>query len=584
MTAPPVSLPPKRYGWSSREGTLAAGVSLLAAVVVVSPFFFKGTGSGHDIKFHFASWLDVAGQWRQGIVFPRWAEWANYGYGEPRFIFYPPLSWLFGALLVLRWNRAASVFIIAVQTFAGWSGYLLLRRLCDGRVARLFGAACFAANPYALLIVYHRSDFAELMALSFFPLLLLCVLTLSGCLGVHGGSFRAIFAFALPFCAIWLSNAPAAVIVTYTAAFLFAAGALLTRSLQPILRGTAGILLGFGLSAFYWIPAFYEQRWVDISSAIAAGLAPASNFLYARTADAGHDSFNHIASNIAVLLLAWAALGTLATWCSKPQARSRRTTRHLALLLGVLTLLVGLLMLAPTSLAWRFLPELRFVQFPWRWMSVAALVATVLMTISSEGNLRWIWLLGAALAIAGSGRYLIKHAWWDIRKTEDMLALKAAIADGSGFRGADEYDPVGDDHTALPLKQPRARFLPNAAPDSEIFVDEWTAERRSLRAITPRQARLAVRLLDYPAWRITVNGHAVAAQHIDGSMQMIVPVAAGESRIEIRFTRTADRVIGGVISTLALLSSLAIWPGARKIATEFSEDRPPGAVRPKGVF
>ena len=560
MTASPTPLPPPRHAWFSREGVLAAGVSLLVAVAVVSPFFFLGTASGHDIAFHMASWLDAAGQWRQGIVFPRWAEWPNYGYGEPRFVFYPPLSWLFGALLgsLIPWNAVACAFIIFVQTFAGWSAYLLLRRLSDCRWARLFGAACFAANPYALVIVYARSDFAELLAISFFPPLLLATLALSGCLREDQGSgFRAIFAFALPFCAIWLSNAPAAVIATYTVSFLFVSASLLRRSFWPVLRGGAGILLGLGGAAFYLIPAAYEQRWVNISSAVEAGLNPAANFLYARTADAEHDAFNRVASNIAVLMLAWAGLALLAAWRQKSRAGSRLTS-HLEPLLGALTIAVSLLMLPPAALVWRFLPELRFVQFPWRWMSVLALGAIVLTTMSVRGNLRWIWLLAAVLAIAGSGRYLAKHTWWD---TEDMPTLEAALADGSGFEGADEYDPAGDDHTEAAPKQPRARFLPHAQPNSEIFVDQWTAERRSLRAITPGPARLAVRLLDYPAWRVEVNGHSIAAQHREGSEQMIIPLAAGESRIDIQFKRTADRVIGGAISTLAVCGSIAmlIW-------------------------
>jgi hypothetical protein len=548
-------------------------ISLLISLAIVSPFFFLGNASGHDFQYHAESWVDAAGQWKEGIVYPRWTEWANYGFGEPRFIFYPPFSWVLGASLgsVIPWNAVPIVFIVLVQTFAGLSAFALARRLLSRRAA-LFCVACYAASPYALLIVYMRSDFAELLANAFFPLLFLLALQI--CEFVESpaetsqiSARRTIAGFALVFAAVWLSNAPAGVIASYSAFAVFGFAALTQRSWQPLVRGIAGLALGFGLAAFYILPAAYEQRWVNIAQALSPGLLPSENFLYTVINDPEHTFFNWIASSIALLLIILTGLAALRTG-RQEQDRKSVLDNRVWLTLLLLTGLATLLMLRFTFPLWQLLPKLRFVQFPWRWMSLLAVVFAVFLGGAMGRRRGWIGAVATFALIGSTAVFLVQHGWWD---TQDIPVLRAAITDGSGFDGTDEYDPAGDDHTNLPTKSPEAMVMdtdsipgPNSRPT--IHVDRWSPEDKEVSVNSRERFFLGLRLLNYPAWRAEVNGVAVTPRGGEDYNEMIVPVPAGESYVRVRFVRTWDRTLGGGISLVTAF--FLLWLGTRRSLTD----------------
>ena len=542
-------------------------ISVLISLTIVSPFFWLGNATGHDFQYHAASWLDAAGQWKEGIVYPRWTEWADYGFGEPRFIFYPPFSWMLGASLgsVLPWNHVPIFFIVLAQTFAGLSAFALARRMLPRRAA-LFCVAFYAANPYALLIVYMRSDFAELLANAFFPLLFLLVLQI--CELVERPASKApqklvrltIVWFAVVFAAIWLSNAPAGVIASYSSFAVFGFAAFTRKSWQPLVRGMAGLALGFGLAGFYILPAAYEQRWVNIAQALSAGLLPTENFLYTVINDPEHTLFNWIASTIAILLMVLTGLAALRAR-RKEQNSESSVERRVWLVLLLLAGLATLLMLRFTSPLWAVLPKLRFVQFPWRWMSLLAVVFAVFVG-SAMGRRRWgwAWAVITFALIGGTAVVLVQRGWWD---TQDIPALRAAIANGEGYDGTDEYDPAGDDHTNLPTKSPKAIVMdtdsipgPNSIP--KIRVERWSPEDKEVAVSSREPFFLGLRLLNYPAWRAEVNGSAVTPRSGDDYNQMIVPVPAGESHVSVRFVRTWDRTLGGGLSLLSALAALGL--------------------------
>jgi hypothetical protein len=546
-----------------RGWLLALSVSLGTALLVIAPFFWLGNASGHDIGFHASSWLEVSGQWREGILFPRWAEWANHGFGEPRFVFYPPLSWILGAALsfVVPWKAVPEFFIVMAQTMGGLSAFALARRFLPVRAA-IFGAACYAANPYALLNVYMRSDFAELLACALMPVVVLTALQLCGLMKNRRGSLpRAMALFAVAFAAVWLSNAPAGVMASYSAAIIFAWAAVAEKSLRPLWRGAGGLALGFGLTSFYLLPAAYEQRWVNIAQALSTGLQPSDNFLYTLINDAEHNAFNGIASSVAILLMVMTGIAGIATHLSTAQEKECRETRKLWGVLVLLSVAATVLMIRPSLVFWEYLPKLRFVQFPWRWMAALAVAyAYFLAAAIARPRVRWIWG-GLALVVAGgTATFLVQRAWWD---SEDIPVLRKAIANGQGFEGTDEYDPLDDDHYNLPEKTPRVQVLPakesaGDVPKAEIHIERWTAEERELRVTSRERLRVGLRLLNYPAWRVEVNGKAVTPQRAETNGQMILLLSPGSQRITARFARTLDRKLGIAISVAAALALLAL--------------------------
>jgi hypothetical protein len=522
---------------------------MVTAVALFLPTVFFGIPSGHDFEFHMNSWMEVLGQWRLGILYPRWAALAHFGYGEARFIFYPPVSWMLGATLgsFLPWTIVPAVFEWIALTLSGCSMFLLARRFVPRRDAT-FAAALYAANPYHIVILYWRSAFAELLVGALLPLVLLVILRF------EKNDRTTILSLSLIVAAAWLTNIPAAVMLTYFLALMLVVAAVVRHSTRPLAIGAISVLLGLALAAFYVVPVLYEKKWVEIAQVLSPGVRPQDNFIFTSLNYPDHDRFNML---ISLVSLAEIILLSFFWFLSRPW---RARASEFWSMLTAWSAASALLLSSVSLLLYRFLPELRYVQLPLRWLLCLNVGFALLVTMASR---RWLVRALACLAMLAVLAFVwhrVQPPWWD--DAGDIAEMQDQQQDGSGYEGIDEYVPNGADVYEINKDASRVTFEGNGA--SRIRITQWGPESKSFSANLSQPGKLVLKLFNYPAWRVEVNRRPVQSGTLQVTGQMVIPAEAGDNQVQITFVRTRDREIGALISFGAVILFLGLTPFNRR--------------------
>jgi hypothetical protein len=571
---------------------------VLCAALATVPQMVRGPSCGNDFDFHLVSWFDALHSWRHGVLYPHWTPSANFGAGEPRFIFYPPVTWMMGALLgvILPWKYVAQALVFLLFAATGLATRALARQAFNNGVAALAGCAAVFSG-YALFTAYERSAFAEMTGGFWVPMMLMLILGDFGAgagrgigMGVpHPGSpqvesNRTVLLLALVVAGAWLSNAPLGVMLSYLLAGIAILLALLARSWLPILRAAAGAALGLGLAAFFLVPADWEQRWVAIRTAIDdPGLMIENSWVFARHANPQlelHDVELIRVSGIAVTMVAVALAGVAVSWWRRTLPRDRRWWIPLALI----PVVVLFLQFPFSDFVWNALPKMRFLQFPWRWLVVLeAPMAIFFASALWAGRRAWrVAVATVCAAFFAAGIVLANFSFFQGCDEEDAVSgMISNYQAGVGFEGTDEYAPPDTEDSLVPTGLPFACLVsnpeiklgtgdpdmtPDWSPDQhtcDATYDEdpshRTDEHLRLHADTPYAGYLVLRLRTYPAWRVQVNGQTVSnmPQREDGLMA--VPVPRGRVELAADWTTTPDVIAGRVISLVSLGLITVLW-------------------------
>jgi hypothetical protein len=250
--------------------------------------------------------------------------------------------------------------------------------------------------------------------------------------------------------------------------------------------------------------------------------------------------------------------------------------------------IILLLQLPASDVIWKHTPHMKFLQFPWRWLLALSVVDCVLVSMALGRVLarraRWPAILAGAIIVAMtmSGAILFFQPCDD---EDAVVAQVAGFRLGQGTEGTDEYTPVGVDNTAVQQQLPLVRVLRAAEDDTADSTQaenpQWRAgdagsipakveakrgngEHWEVNLVTPEAGYAVLRLMDYPAWRVTIDGQPAPGRPLREDGLMAVPVTPGSHAIEVQWTATRDVIAGRGASAIALLALAAVGGLERK--------------------
>jgi hypothetical protein len=502
------------------------------------PFAIFGY-AGHDYPFHMASWLAVGDAWHSGILHPGWADRANYGFGDPRLCLYPPLSLFVGSVFcfILSFRFAPALFVSFSLFLSGTCMYFASRHYVAGK-DRFTAALLYMYSPYLLMTAVNRFAAGEMLATAWLPLTLHYFFQVA-CLK----SRRAIGLLGILLGLTLLTNVPASVVVIYCLAFVVLIIAMRQRSIAPILACGVSLCIAVGLAAVYLAPALSEKRY--ISSATLLRFDFQHTFITRSVRGMGIKGMQAVAR-----LIAWVEFGLIIYGSIQLHRKRALTVAQRTLVL--LVVVAFLFQLPVTTLLWRKLPELLFVQFSSRFLSISA--AALPLILLGSGISRSLRKLAYAAIPVMACLPLIGYAFtsFEYARRPYLSTAFVVAAARQDYYSPIEYLPAG---TTAPTTE--ADYTIQTTPGCNAGPVAASSQMRVFTTDSVEPCKVQLALFYYPYWQITdeIGRPITSIRTADGLLAMVVP--PGHHTVRATFRATSPlRTAGDALSLVTALGAL----------------------------
>ena len=545
--------PPARRRWAEAALRLAALLGLGAAAFV--PLLAAQLPRSADGRPHLLRIVALVSALQNGELWPRFSPDLVYGYGYPLFHYYAPFIYYLGAgLHALGLSATAALhLILALALLAGAAGcWALAEAWFGGPAAGLAAAAVYVFAPYTLFNLFGRGAVPEALAVAALPWLLW---------SLHQARRQATAAALLR-----LAGLIALVFLTHNltslvglALLLGALGLEAGLDRREAFRASApvglAIAAGLALSAFFWLPAFLETGFVQVSELTTPATLDFRNYFLTPaqllTPSFTFDPRLEPPSIPVALGLPQAGLPILALllWRRYPEAPTRARVLALAAVWAACLCLT----LRLSQPVWEWASPLRLLQFPWRLLGPVTVFSALLAgagvaSVRAEG--RRLLLTGILVAVAGGlalpWTFVTRYPAAELPPEPTLATLRDYEIESGGFglTSTGEFLPVGVEALPSPadLAWPPAaglsvERLALAALPTSVAVLDSTSERLEAGAHfeSAQNFEASWRWFYFPGWRAEVDGRAVAAYASGPHGFVTVPVPAGEHAVRVFF-------------------------------------------------
>ncbi len=510
--------------------------------------------------------LEMDNCFKDGQLPCRWSKNLGYGFGYPLFNFYPPVPYLLGQ--VYRSFGLAYVDVIKAVGITGFilTAYFMYLLGVDlwGKRGGLISTLIYTYAPYHSVDFYVRGAMNEFWAMAFYPAIFLCLYRL-----IKTNKFRYVPLTALSVAGLMLSHNPMLMIFTPVALAWTGYWLWQQKSLRSFSKLAASAILAFGLAAFFTLPVLFEQRFAHVETLTIGYFNFLAHFLdlnqiffrinwgYGESILGSGDTMSFALGYLQWILPGLGLLGILLL----PKFRKFLP------LAGLLTFCVlGALFMAHSKSTplWLKLPPVQFLQFPWRFLTLAVFSASVLAGMFglfiAHPKYQPMLSIVIVLTLILNANYFRPRAWY-----ADMTDARKFSGDswrwqitGSIF----DYLPI---YAPLPPRDPAGGDIGFTSGSGKYTTLEKNSRRQlySIEVSSP-QSTVEIQTFYFPGWRVFVDGQEVKIDPrrdpLLGRMQ--IDLTAGTHQVEAVFTNTPIRSVGNTVSLISwilVIGLLVYW-------------------------